>query len=76
MSTDAYLEITFPGMTSWRVEEIRNSAGEVTGYELRRTQTAWGQTADRAELQELHEKMQARADALNRAAEPLAFPPG
>jgi hypothetical protein len=76
--TDAYLTIILPGMDHWKVEEVISSSGAIMGFKLERTQVAaltLAGNGNEHKLPEVRAKLQARADALNAASEPLILPP-
>lgn len=77
MSTDAYLQITFPGMSDWVVEEIHGNENTVIGYKIERTQTAeisMPGAGNEHKLGEIRRVLDERARWLNATAEALALP--
>jgi hypothetical protein len=77
MNTDSYLQITFPGMSHWRVEEILDQCGTVIGYQVIRTQIAAATQpgfGNEHKLSEIRRNLENRANFLNKTAEPLQFP--
>jgi hypothetical protein len=74
MDTDAYLNIVLPGMSDWHVEPVLSSDGKLIGYQLCRTQIGAMRhpgAGNEHLLDGVREEMEARAKALNEAAEPM-----
>jgi hypothetical protein len=77
MATDAYLQITFPGMSDWVVEEIRGEDNTVIGYKIERTQIAEINipgAGNEHKLDEIRLVLNERSRRLNATAEPLILP--
>ncbi|HUZ64969.1 MAG TPA: hypothetical protein VMU82_14785 [Acetobacteraceae bacterium] len=77
MGSDAYLQISFPGMSPWHVERVLGEEGVVIGYQITRTQIAamtMPGIGNEHKLDDIRQSFEKRAKFLNDTAEPLVLP--